>query len=135
MSKRTLNKKTLDGNVETLILAVLREGPSYGYQIVTDLNKMGGGLLELGEGTIYPVLHRMEDRELIEAKWQTAENGRQRKYYRITSAGRKALAANQAQWHGLVQVMSHIFGPPPEASEAPGRSEMPKGSRLKGVTS
>ena len=128
MAKQTLSKKTLDGNVETLILAVLRGGASYGYQIVTDINEMGGGLLELGEGTIYPVLHRMEDRELIEANWKVADNGRQRKYYRITPAGHKALAANQQQWQGLVQVMNSIFTPDGDSGE-------PRQSRLKGATS
>ena len=127
-----LNKKTLDGNVESLILAVLCGGPSYGYQIVTDLNERGGGLLELGEGTIYPVLHRMEDRGLIEANWKTGETGRQRKYYRITAAGRKALAANQAQWQGLVQVMSNVFGP---ADPSNNQADTLRPSRLKGATS
>ena len=119
-----LSKKTLDGNVETLLLAVLRDGPSYGYQIVTDLNERGAGLLQMGEGTIYPVLHRMEERGLIEATWRTGETGRQRKYYRLTPKGRRAFVENQAQWHGLVSVMSAIFGPKDNSSES-----------VKGVTS
>jgi hypothetical protein len=64
-----LNKKSLDGNVETLLLSVLEEGPSYGYAIVQELNSRAEGLLKLGEGTIYPVLHRLEDRQLITSNW------------------------------------------------------------------
>ncbi len=106
-----LKKKTLDGNVETLIMAVLEAGPSYGYQIVQDLNVRAEGLLRLGEGTIYPVLHRMEERELITATWSKGENGRERKYYRLSARGRKALNENRQQWQGLVQVMQNLLGP------------------------
>ncbi len=86
-----LKKQTLDGNVETLLLTILEDGPSYGYAIVKELNVRAENLLKLGEGTVYPVLHRMEKRKLLSAKWQHAGSGRQRKYYRITQKGKKAL--------------------------------------------
>ena len=106
-----LSKKTLDGNVETLLLAILQNGPSYGYQIVQDLNEQAAGLLKMGEGTVYPVLHRLEERELITATWRDGDTGRKRKYYRLTSKGRRAQSANRQQWQSLVQVMETMLGP------------------------
>jgi PadR family transcriptional regulator, regulatory protein PadR len=112
-----LSKKTLDGNMDTLLLAVLSEGPSYGYQMVQDLNAKAPGVLKTGEGTIYPVLHRLEERELIQSSWRAGETGRQRRYYRITPRGKKALSENRLQWAALKRVMTTVLGdrPAPES--------------------
>lgn len=104
-----LHKKTLDGNVDTLLLAVLAEGPSYGYEIIQTLNERAGGLLRMGEGTAYPVLHRLEDRGLIASRWATGDTGRKRKYYRLTARGKRSLAANAEQWAGLARLMDTIL--------------------------
>ena len=114
-----LSKQALDGNVEALLLAILESGPSYGYAIVKDLNERAEGILKLGEGTIYPVLHRMEDKKLIAAKWRLAQNGRQRKYYRLTPKGRKALAASREQWQRLSAVMAKVVGSAENLSPSP----------------
>jgi DNA-binding PadR family transcriptional regulator len=108
-----LSKKSLDGNMETLLLAVLTDGPSYGYQLVQDLNARAPGILKTGEGTIYPVLHRLEERELITSTWRAGETGRQRRYYRITPRGKRALAANRLQWASLAKVMHTVLGGKP----------------------
>ncbi len=105
------DKQVVNGNVETMLLAVLTEGPSYGYRIVQELNTRARGLLGLGEGTVYPILHRMEEKELISASWQTARSGRDRKYYRLTTKGRKALAENRGQWERMVKIMEHVLEP------------------------
>ena len=104
-----LRKQALDGNVETLLLAILEAGPSYGYAIAKELNGRCQGILQLGEGTIYPVLHRLEEKKFVSARWRLAENGRQRKYYRLTTKGRKALAANLNQWQMLASVMGKVL--------------------------
>ena len=116
---KKLRKQTLDGNVETLLLAILQSGPSYGYAMVKELNNRAEGILELGEGTIYPVLHRLEDKRLISARWFEAENGRERKYYRLTAKGKKALAANRVQWQMLSEVMAKVLGPVGGATPSP----------------
>ncbi|HUW18078.1 MAG TPA: helix-turn-helix transcriptional regulator [Sedimentisphaerales bacterium] len=108
---KLLRKQMLDGNVQTMLLAILEAGPSYGYAIVKDLNTRAKGILQLGEGTIYPVLHRMEEKKLISASWRNAENGRERKYYRLTAKGRRALTANCQQWRLLTSVMKEVLGP------------------------
>ena len=116
---KKLRKQTLDGNVETLLLAILKSGPNYGYAMVKELNKRAEGILELGEGTVYPVLHRLEDKRLISASWFEAENSRERKYYRLTAKGRKALAANRTQWQMLSEVMAKVLGPGGAATPSP----------------
>ncbi|MHC4638231.1 MAG: PadR family transcriptional regulator [Planctomycetota bacterium] len=108
---KKLRKQTLDGNVETLLLAILQAGPSYGYAIVKELNKRADGILNLGEGTVYPVLHRLEEKKLICSNWQLANNGRQRKYYRLTPKGKKAFNTNRMQWLMLSNVMEKVLGP------------------------
>ncbi len=108
---KRLKKQTLDGKIETLLLAILQSGPSYGYAIVKELNNRAEGILELGEGTIYPVLHRLEERELVSAEWSEAENSRPRKYYRLTVKGKKALVNNRMQWEMLSQVMAKVLAP------------------------
>ena len=107
---KPIRKQMLDGNVETMLLAILQAGPSYGYAIVKDLNARAKGILRLGDGKIYPVLYRLEEKKLISANWRTAENGRERKYYRLTAKGRKALAANCQQWRLLTLVMKEVLG-------------------------
>jgi PadR family transcriptional regulator PadR len=116
---KSLRKQTLDGNVETMLLAVLEAGTSYGYAIVKDLNERAEGILRLGEGTVYPVLHRLEEKRLVSASWRTAQNRRQRKYYRLTNKGRKALAGNRQQWHLLAVVMQKVVHSAAELSPVP----------------
>ncbi|MEM8738473.1 MAG: helix-turn-helix transcriptional regulator [Planctomycetota bacterium] len=106
-----LKKSTLDGNIETLLLALLAESPGYGYQLVRDLNERADGLLKLGEGTVYPVLHRMEERGQIKAYWSESDTGRPRKYYRLSPRGKRVFAEKQQQWAGLIQVMQKVVGP------------------------
>ena len=105
----TLRKQDLDGNVETILLTLLSEKPNYGYGIVKTLNERAEGMLKLGEGTIYPVLHRLEEKELIEAEWgKSPDSGRKRKYYHITPRGHQVLSENRSYWEKLVQVMQRI---------------------------
>ena len=108
---KKLRKQSLDGKVETFLMAILESGPSYGYGLVQELARRAQGLLRLGEGTIYPVLHRMEERDLIAANWRESGNGRPRKYYRLTPKGRRALAENRAEWRILSQVMDIVLKP------------------------
>ncbi len=104
-----LTKQTMDGNVETLLLAILQAGPSYGYAIVKELNERAAGILQMGEGTVYPVLHRLEERGLISSFWSEAR-GRKRKYYRLTTKGKKAFTSNCIQWQLMSKVIGEFIG-------------------------
>lgn len=103
-----LTKQALDGNVETIILSELVSGANYGYALVRDINEKHAGLLALGEGTIYPVLYRMEEKGLLVSEIRQTAAGRDRKYYRVSPKGRKVLQENMRQWETLSQVMEKI---------------------------
>ena len=106
-----LKKQTLDGHVETLLLCVLDRRPNYGYRIVQELNEIAPNVLKMGEGTVYPVLHRMESRGLLTAKWE-AESGRPRKYYHVSRTGKRQIATAKQQWTALQGLMEAVFAIP-----------------------
>ena len=94
-----------------LLLTVLGEGESYGYEIIKNIKERSGGKLEFAEGTLYPVLKKLEEKKLITATWKTAGNERQRKYYRITAAGKKQLATEKANWKLINQILELLWKP------------------------
>lgn len=88
-----------------LILSILQRGDSYGYAIIQQVRELSGGELEWADGMLYPILHRLERRKLVQAYWGTAENGRKRKYYRLHRSGVEELAALKSHWdrmHGML---------------------------------
>jgi len=93
-----VGKELVAASAAALVLGILRRGPSYGYAILSQVRELSGGELEWSEGMLYPVLHRMEDQDLIESYLETAESGRERKYYRLRAEGRRALAEEKKQW-------------------------------------
>jgi len=84
------------------------KSPNYGYQIVKHLNEETGGIFFWQEGTIYPVLHKMEKEGLIITEWQESELGRQRKYYFITKAGREFLKESAKEWKGIYDIITKL---------------------------
>src|SRR5262245_46284629 len=84
-----------------MVLAILAEADSYGYAIIQRVRGLSGGHLEWTDGMLYPVLHRLERLGHIKARWEVAESGRRRKYYRINSQGRTQLAAERKQWQAV----------------------------------
>jgi len=105
-----LRKQTLDGHVETLMLAILESQPDYAYSIVKVLEERSQGILQLEEGTVYAALHRLQKKNLLSARSSTAENGRSRKYYRLTRKGHRALEAGRQQWRILSAAMKTVTG-------------------------
>jgi len=93
-----VGKDLVAASAEPLVLAILQHAPSYGYAIIQRVRELSDGELEWAEGMLYPVLHRLEDHGLIESYSETADNGRQRRYYKIKPAGRRALADERKQW-------------------------------------
>ena len=106
-----IRKQVVDGHVDSILLAILEAGPNYGYAIVQELGRRSAGVLKMGEGTVYPVLHRLEDRGLIASTWRESAGGRNRKYYRLNPKGRRTLADHRQQWQQLVQVMRRSLAP------------------------
>jgi DNA-binding PadR family transcriptional regulator len=105
----SINKDLVAASSTPLVLAILREEDSYGYAILKRVRELSGGEMEWTDGMLYPVLHRLERSGLVEARWDQAESGRRRKYYRITEAGREQLAEERRQWHTVDQALRNIW--------------------------
>ena len=93
-----LPKDLIAASAIPLLLAILAEGDSYGYAIIKRIRNASGGRIAWSEGMLYPVLHRLADQGHVEPYWRQAENGRRRKYYRVTDAGSEELARRKAEW-------------------------------------
>ena len=96
-----INKDLIAASSTPLVLAILAEGDSYGYAILQRVRELSGGRLAWTDGMLYPVLHRLERLGHVEARWEIAESGRRRKYYRITPQGRARLAEERRQWQAV----------------------------------
>lgn len=99
----------LKGHLDALILAVLEPGPRHGYGVVEELRSRSEGTLDLPSGTIYPALHRLERTGLTRADWEVC-NGRKRRTYTITPAGRAMLSAHRAEWRDFSGVVERVLG-------------------------
>ena len=104
-----MDNKLITGTVEMLMLEVISHGRSYGYQIVQTVLSRSGGRFELKEGSLYPALHRLERQKLLSASWAEFE-GRRRKYYDITPAGRSLLAARRQDWQAFASGVNGVLG-------------------------
>src|SRR4051812_44147798 len=92
-----------------IVLAILAEKDSYGYAILKRVQELSGGHMEWTDGMLYPVLHRLERLGYVEARWEVAESGRRRKYYRITSSGRTQLTEERKQWQAVDATLRGIW--------------------------
>jgi len=105
----SINKDLVAASSTPLVLAILAEGDSYGYAILKRVRELSGGALEWTDGMLYPVLHRLERSGAIESRWENAETGRKRKYYRITGVGREQLAEERRQWQTVDKALGKIW--------------------------
>ena len=113
MSKETSDRtELLQGTLDMLILRTLVFGPAHGHQIARHIQSTTDEVLRIEHGSLYPALHRLERKGLVEAKWETAKDrNRQFKYYRLTPAGRKQLAAEASNWNQLVGAIARVMRP------------------------
>jgi PadR family transcriptional regulator, regulatory protein PadR len=96
------------GSLQLLILHALSRDASYGYQIAKEIKTKSGDVLDFQEGTLYPTLHKLEKERLIEA-YVAEVDGRQRRYYRLTEAGERALNEERREWESYVQAVSAVL--------------------------
>ena len=94
-----LDVSLMRGTLDLLILKALSWGPRHGYAVVEWIEQATDAMLLIGEGTLYPALHRLEERGWIAASWGASENNRQAKFYSLTRKGRTQLRAETASWH------------------------------------
>ncbi len=106
---KTIDREMKRGTLEMILLRLLSERPMYGYELVSTLEKRGGEQFQLKEGTLYPVLYRLESAGLIEPKWETLERGVPRKYYTLTPAGVEQLQGLMNDWRDFVAVVNGLL--------------------------
>ena len=101
----------LGGTLDMLILRTLQMGPAHGFAIAQSVAQRSEDVLLVEEGSLYPALHRLEKRGWIAARWGVSENNRRAKFYRITAAGRKQLAAEATRWAQLATAVARVMEP------------------------
>ena len=102
-------QELLKGNTTTLLLALLELEPMYGYQIVKEMNRRSSGYFAFKEGTLYPALHRLEQDNLVEGRWQDTPSGVRRRYYSITAKGCRILVERLKEWHRFSRAMNAVM--------------------------
>ncbi len=101
----------LQGTLDLMILQSLATlGPSHGYAIASRLEQVSGGALQLNMGTLYPGLMRLEQRRYVRGEWGVTDTNRRARFYAITPAGRRQLAAEKTQWGRMVSIMDALLG-------------------------
>jgi len=117
MAKRgahPLQGEVLQGTLDLLILQTLVLGPAHGHTIAHVIERRSDDVLQVEHGSLYPALHRLEDRGWISSFWGTSENNRKARYYRLTRTGRKQLAEQTSRWDQLVKAINRILRPATE---------------------
>ena len=104
-----INKDLTAASSTPIVLAILAEGDSYGYAILQHVRELSAGQMEWTVGMLYPVLHRLERLGHVEARWEVAENGRRRRYYRITPRGLDRLAEERRQWEAVEDTLHGLW--------------------------
>ena len=99
----------LQGTLDLLILKTLSWGPAHGYAVARWIEQLTGNALQIGEGSLYPSLHRLEERGWVTSDWQFSENNRRAKVYTLTTAGRLQLRAEQKAWGHFVAAVSKVL--------------------------
>ena len=102
------NKELIGASTRLLILSILAREANYGYAIIRSINREGEGLFVWQEGTVYPILHKLEKEGHVRTQWQEADTGRKRKYYYITATGRGALAEGTEDWAGFHKMITAL---------------------------
>jgi PadR family transcriptional regulator PadR len=117
MAKRSSHRpggEILQGTLDLLILQTLAPGPAHGHTIAHVIEHRSEDVLQVEHGSLYPALHRLEDRGWIASFWGTSENNRKARYYRLTAAGRKQLTEETSRWDRMVRAINQVLRPAEE---------------------
>lgn len=96
-----------------IVLSILAHSDDYGYSILQRVREASGGQIDWSEGMLYPVLHRLEAEGLIRSMWRNTDNGRRRKYYRLSAAGKRSLAVHRTQWNAVHETLTNLWSSQP----------------------
>jgi PadR family transcriptional regulator PadR len=108
-----LQGEMLQGTLDLLVLRTLVLGPAHGHTIAHAIELGSDDVLQIEHGSLYPALHRLEDRGWIASFWGTSDNNRRARYYRLTPAGKKELVSQTTRWHQVVEAIGRILNPKP----------------------
>lgn len=103
------------GQLDGLLLAILQQRPLHGYAIASELRSRSGGALEVPEGTLYPVLHKLEKEGLVRSHWEKV-GGRRRRVYSASPKSQTALRERVESWQRMSRAIDSVFGPAPEGA-------------------
>ena len=106
----------LQGTLDLLILRTLEPGPMHGWGVAQRIQQVSKNALEIGQGSLYPALYRLEYKGWIRSEWGSSENNRRAKFYRLTAAGRKRLETEMAEWDRLSAAIALVLGRGTEAA-------------------
>lgn len=105
-----IGRELLKGHLPTLVVAILAERPLHGYALCKEIGERSGNALKVGEGTLYPLLYRLEERGLLKSKWEKKGSGRPRKVYKVTRSGLRFLDRQKAEWGLLFRLVEDFMG-------------------------
>ena len=111
MGKKRAETEILQGTLDLLILQTLAPGAAHGHTIAHVIEQRSEDVLQVEHGSLYPALHRLEDRGWIASFWGTSENNRKARYYRLTTAGRKQLGVETSRWERVVRAVNQVLRP------------------------
>ena len=112
-----ISKDLVAASATPIVLAILNASDSYGYAIIQKVREVSDDRLAWTDGMLYPVLHRLEEAGFVISRWETAETGRRRKYYRLTGAGRVELERLREQWLVVHHALERLAGAPDKGDE------------------
>jgi len=112
--RKGIERELKRGSLELIVLHLLSLGEAYGYEIVTTLTERTNGGLEVTDGTLYPVLYRLERAGFVAVRWETPQRGVPRKYYRLTEAGQEELGRLAHEWSTFANAMAQLLRQQPE---------------------
>jgi len=108
--KKQPNAEMVQGTLDMLVLRTLVMGPAHGHTIAHVIEHTSENVLEVEQGSLYPALHRLEDRGWLASYWGLSENNRKAKFYKLTAAGRKQLLAEASRWRQMVEAIGRVMG-------------------------
>ena len=109
MPKKSTPEQLLQGTLQLLVLKILELEPMHGYGLTERLQQISAGTFQVNPGSLFPALHKMEDRGWLRAEWRLTENKRRAKYYRLTAAGRRQLAAECRTWERVTLAIGRVL--------------------------
>ena len=107
--ERTFERELKRGTLEMIMLKLLSERQMYGYELISELERRAGPAFQIKEGTLYPVLYRLENAGFVETRWETMERGVPRKYYRLTESGSRQLEVLSTDWQKFSNIINRLI--------------------------